>query len=348
MAHAPFRTNDCGLCGILWTRAKCGRLARHKKMTDPDLLSALHTVLPEDRLGNIVGIEPITVGLSGAGVYAVTTSRGAFILRLQGQRFEESFAQQLRVLRRASEAGVAPAVVHVDEAARAVVSQRVQGTPIAAALADPTQRGTVLGAIVDQLRALHALDTSGVAERDPLAYARETWESGRRRPGFPPWAMALEPMFERLAAVLGADPRRVLSHNDCNPMNVIWDGTRAWFVDWEVSGRGHPYYDLGTLAMFLCLDDDVSLQLAARHDGAPLDERSRASFRALRQLSALLCGLTFLSLVPDLSLSSASTLAAAPTLQGCYAALRTGQLDLQSAAGRVAFGTALLALGVAS
>jgi Ser/Thr protein kinase RdoA (MazF antagonist) len=80
-------------------------------------------------------LEPITVGLSGAGVYAVTTSRGKFVLRVQGRQTDESsFAQQLRVLRRAAEAGVAPAVLHIDEGARAVVSDRVPGVPMAAAL----------------------------------------------------------------------------------------------------------------------------------------------------------------------------------------------------------------------
>lgn len=315
-------------------------------MTDPNLLSALHTVLPEDRLGTVTGIEPITVGQSGAGVFAVKTARGEYILRLQGERFAGSFMQHLRVLRRAAEAGVAPAVVHVDEMAHAVVSARVQGVPMAAALADPSQRTPLLASVVDQLRTLHALDASGVAARDPLEYARQCWEAGRARPAFPSWARALEPELERLGDVLGADPRRALSHNDCNPMNILWDGTRAWFVDWEVSAVGHPYYDLATLAMFLCLEDEAAFQLAARHDAAALDERSRASFRALRQLSALMCGLVFLSMVPDLSACPRCTLADAPTLQGCYASLRAGQLNLQSAEGRATFGTALLALGM--
>lgn len=56
---------------------------------------------------------------------------------------------------------------------------------------------------------------------------------------------------------------------------------------------------------------------------------------------ALLCGLTFASMVPDLALLPAS----APTLSAFYADLRAGRLDLQDPRGRGAFALALLRIG---
>jgi len=306
--------------------------------------ASLLPLLPEALVGAALRIEPIRAGLSGAGVYAVSTARGAYVLRVQAREHNEAyFAQQLRVLRRAADAGIAPAIAHVDEAARAIVSARVPGRPMAEALADPARRGLVLGSIVDQLRVLHALDRAGVAERDPLARARAEWASGRERPGFPPWAIQLSPMFGSIEAALAADPRRTVSHNDVNPGNILWDGRRAWLIDWEVTGLNHPYYDLATLALFMRLDPEVAFQLAARHDGAPLDERSRACFEALRQLAGLLAGLTFLSLVKDLSVRPAPTLSEAPSLRSCYQALSAGELQLQSPLGQASMGLALLA-----
>lgn len=304
----------------------------------------LLALLPEDRVGAVQRIEPIRAGLSGAGVYAVTTSRGAYVLRVQErERSEAYFAQQLRVLQRAADAKIAPAIAHVDAAARALVTARVPGRPMAEALADPARRGRVLASIVDQLRALHALDRSGVAERDPLARARAEWASGRGRPGFPPWATELSPAFSAIEGALAADARRTVSHNDVNPSNILWDGSRAWLIDWEVTGLNHPYYDLATLALFMRLEPEVAFQLAARHDGALLDERSRASFGALRQLAGLLAGLTFLSLVKDLSVRPAPLLSDAPSLRSCYQALSTGELQLQSPLGQASMGLALLA-----
>jgi aminoglycoside phosphotransferase (APT) family kinase protein len=320
-----------------------GRYKERMPAPPPDR-SALMPFLPEDRVGVVERIETITLGLSGAAVHAVTTSRGAYVLRLQGRQTDEaSFAQQLRVLRRAADAGVAPAVVHVNEAARAVVSIRVPGMPLAAALGDPAQRGPALSSLVDRLRILHALDPADVADSTPLLHARAAWEAARDRPGFPTWAKSLAPTFDAIAAVLAGDGRRVVSHNDVNPMNVLWDGARAWLVDWEVTGLGHPYYDLAVLAVFLRFGDDVALDWVARHDGAPLDERSRVTFRALRQLAGVLCGLTFVNLAGELDVGPAPARASTPSLGACYDAMRTGKLDLQSPRGRLPFGLALLA-----
>lgn len=307
----------------------------------------LLALLPEAHVGVVETLEPINQGLSGAGVWAVSTSRGAYILRIQSRTMDEAiFAQHLLLQRRAADAGVAPAVVHVDERERAVVSQRVNGMPMAAALANPTQRGALFASIVDRLRTLHAVDPSGVEVRDPLGYARKAWEAARERPGFPAWAASVGPVFEAIGDTLAADPRRVVSHNDVNPTNVMWDGTRAWLIDWDLAGLGHPYYDLAALALFLRLEDGVALDLVARHDGAPLDETSRASFHALRTLVGLLCGFTFLGLVPDLNVRDANERSSAPTLADVYAAMRAGELDPQTPFGQASMGLALLAASI--
>lgn len=62
--------------------------------------AALLRLLPEDRVGVVEHVAPITLGLSGARVYAVTASRGEYVLRVQALDADErSFAEQLRVLR---------------------------------------------------------------------------------------------------------------------------------------------------------------------------------------------------------------------------------------------------------
>src|SRR3569623_2917543 len=125
----------------------------------PAALVPLLSRLPEDRVGTIERIEPLTMGLSGAGVYAVTATRGAFVMRVQSSTGDPAaFARQVRLLRSVADAGIAPAVVHVDEAAQAVLSARVMGHPLGAALAVPAQGPRALASVVDGLRALHALD----------------------------------------------------------------------------------------------------------------------------------------------------------------------------------------------
>jgi len=63
-------------------------------MADQDLLR----FLPEDRVGVVQRIEPITMGLSGASVHAVTTSRGAYVLRATFPRGRASMGLALLAL----------------------------------------------------------------------------------------------------------------------------------------------------------------------------------------------------------------------------------------------------------
>jgi aminoglycoside phosphotransferase (APT) family kinase protein len=308
-----------------------------------DQFAAIAHLLPEEYVGSVAAVQPITMGLSGAGVYAVTSTRGELVLRVSPQNDGAShWTQQLRVLRRAAERGVAPAIVYVDEEARAIVSMRVMGVPLFAALADPGQRGAAIASVVAQLRALHAIDAAGVDERDPLAYARAEYARQRARPGLPSWAGGLDAIFDAIGGTLTRDSRRVVSHNDMNPGNVLWDGERAWLVDWEVAGLTHPFYDLAVLAMFLQLDEPAAYGLLAQQQQRPVDDGARATFAALRQLAALLCGLVFASLVPDLAVLPAS----APTLAAFYAELRAGTIGLQDPRARGAFALALLRLGI--
>jgi len=308
-------------------------------------VAALRQLLPEPIVGPVTSVTPIHMGLSGAGVFAVTGARGEYILRVQGERADDlSWTQQLRVLRRAAEHGIAPAILHVDEGARAVISVRV-GVPLPAALADPAQRAPAIAAVVERVRALHAIDPSGVEERDAVDFARGAWEAQRGRAGFPGWAAGIGAALDAIAAVLARDPRRVVSHNDLNPGNVLWDGARAWLVDWEVAGLAHPYYDLAAFVTFLALDTEAANGLLALQERAPLDDGARATFAALRQLVALVAGCIFLGLVPNLAVLTAPTRADAPTLLACYAEMRAGKLDLQAPRGRAAVGLALLRIG---
>jgi aminoglycoside phosphotransferase (APT) family kinase protein len=212
-------------------------------------------------------------------------------------------------------------------------------------LADPALRGNAIADVVRQLRATHEIDPVGVGERDGILYARAVWQDQQRRAGFPGWAGGVGNALDAIAALLARDPRRVVSHNDVNPSNVLWDGTRTWLVDWEVAGLNHPYYDLAAFASFLDLGADAAHALLQMQEQSPVDDAARATFAALRQLVALAIGCVFLSLVPDLTERTAETRTDAPTLVACYAEMRSGALDLQTPRGRAAFGLAFLRIG---
>jgi aminoglycoside phosphotransferase (APT) family kinase protein len=308
---------------------------------DDDNASMARRFLPADRFGEVREIAPITVGLSGSTVYSVATSTGDYVLRIHAGD-KDSWKRVVALQRLAAEHGIAPRLVHIDDAQSATVSVKIAGLPFGAAMAEPSSRQALLGSLVERLALLHGLPSAGMDAEDPTELARLLWDEQVRRPGFPAWAV---PLGERLAATsktLAADPRRVVSHNDLNPANLIWDGRQVWLVDWERAGLAHPYLDLATFANFLDLPDEAALGLLAEQERAPLDATQQGTFTAIRDLVRIAYGAVFLYLIPDLTAVHFAHRDQTPTLAQCYALMAAGTLVMNEPAGQALMAAALL------
>ena len=174
---------------------------------------------PVARFGAVKAVTAVTTGLSAAGVYGVTTDAGEFFLRLHPAG-RSGFAEMLAAQRLAAEQGIAPDVVLVDEAAGAMISAKVEGVPFGMALAQPDIRPRALRNLSETLARLHAIPAPDLPPFDP-SLGQALWDEQSRRRGFPTWATLLGAFIISGNAALASDERRVLSHNDVNPANVL-------------------------------------------------------------------------------------------------------------------------------
>ena len=312
-------------------------------MTDHDVAR----LLPAYRFGNVLAVKSFPHGLSGAAVYDVATDAGEFVVRVLARSNREQWHRYISRLRTVADAGIAPPLAWVDEGERATVSPKI-AAQLSTALADPAARPQAIASVVDTLARLHGLPGEAFGPADPVATARLLWDDQVAKPGFPAWAMPAAARIDSAAALLDADPRRAPGHNDMNPTNVLWDGTRAWLVDWDASGLTHPYYDLAVLSMFLRFDDALALDLLARQENARISPAEADTFRALRRLGGILCGTMFFRLAGPLSAVVPQHLDETPTLLQFYARLRTGELALRSPFGQAMFGAAMLKEAIAA
>jgi aminoglycoside phosphotransferase (APT) family kinase protein len=296
---------------------------------------------PAARFGDVQSVSPISAGLSGAAVYSVTTSRGEFVLRVQTEN-RSAWANGTAMHRLAADHGIAPPLEHVDDARAGSVSAKVQGIPLGTALAQPAVRPVALVDLVKRLATLHSipLAASTGPEFTP-ALAASLWRLQVTRPGFPGWATSLGARLAEASSVVASDPRKVFSHGDLHPANILWDGARVWLLDWERAGLLHPYSDLATLSNFTNLPDDAALALLEAQERTVIGEKEQRIFLAARERSRIVYGAVFLSLVPDLTRFPLASREESPTLAQCFQRVAAGTLAPNTAEGQALIGAAL-------
>jgi aminoglycoside phosphotransferase (APT) family kinase protein len=309
----------------------------------------LEACLPVELRGPGTTLAPVPAGLSGAAVYRVEAAGRAWVLKVAPPHEPlDGWRRGADIWRAAAEAGVAPHVVHVDEARRAVVTERVADRSFTARFFEPATRAAAIGELGAVLRRVHALPIpAGGTSPEPRARLGASWAG---LAGFPVPAWIGDAV--RLALdepPPPADRAPVLSHNDVNPSNLIYDGQRLMLLDWDSAGANDPLYDLAAVAVFLRMDDATSAQVIASHDEAPVATRLPWRFIYLRRMVAALCGSLFLHVARaggHPGAGSDETFELAPTLGDVHERMRSGALRARTPEGQWQFGQALLKASV--
>jgi thiamine kinase-like enzyme len=191
--------------------------------------------------------EPIDHGLTNHA-WRVTSPEGTRrFVRLASAAAADVGADlraEAGALRQVAAAGLAPAVVHCDPAARLLVTEWVEGV-----CGDDAglERDTVITLVAQALHRLHTLKP--VAGGRLVSFSRQAQQL---QAGLPVAAVAPElitvarGVFEALEATV---PPRVLCHHDVHARNMVIDPSRRlWLVDWEYAGLGDPVFDLASFA----------------------------------------------------------------------------------------------------
>lgn len=311
----------------------------------PDLNRDLKACLPSELREPSTTITKVTEGLSGAGVYRVEALGAAYVLKRSSvNESAEVWDRRSKVHQLAADAGLAPAVVHMDSTRRAVLSRFVADRSFPAFYQDPRTHESALAQLGTVLRRVHDLPIpagSVPVDARPLlvtALAELTLNFA-----VPPFVTAA--ISDVLAeAAAPSDLPFVLSHNDVNPSNLVYDGTTTMLLDWDTAAPNEPLYDLAAISLFMRMDDVTSAKLIAAHDGISVSTLP-PRFHYLRRMVAAFCGATILKLAfrgGHPGANGSETLDSAPSLLGFYQRLRAGELSLASAEGQWCFGLALI------
>jgi thiamine kinase-like enzyme len=305
--------------------------------------------LPGNLQGSSTTITKIAAGLSGAGVYRVDAGGQTFVLKISGA--EEplgAWRHKLHIRQLAANAGLTPAVIHVDEVRRAILTAFVVDRSFPAFFWNPQTREAALAQLGRTLRRVHDLPVpSAEFSRDRREFLRNLWSGSLAQFALPSF------VGDAVRRVLSEEPpaadrAMVLSHNDVNPSNLIYDGENLLLLDWETAGPNDPWYDLAAISVFTRMDEQTCQRLVAAYDGAPVSALP-ARFAYNRRLVAVLCGVLFLHLAHQaghLGATGEETLDSTLSLGEFYQRMMAGTLSPATAEGQWYFGLALIKASV--
>ena len=313
---------------------------------------SLEACLPAELQGPATTITRVAAGLSGAGVYRVDAGGQASVLKISDE--SEPLARwraKLRIQQLAANAGLAPRIIHVDETRRAMVSEFVVDRSFPAFYGDTRTREVAIALLGRTLQRLHQIPLPAEAEgKSPRDFLAGIWALVGQSSPLPTFVSdAVERVLAEDEPV--TEHAAVLSHNDVNPTNLVYDGERLLLLDWETSGPNDPYYDLAAISVFLRMDDDTCKMLlaayAGAYDGAPTSTRATlpAGFSYYRRVAGLLCGTMFLHLARQSGHAGATgeeTLESTLSLGDVYQRLRAGSANLTTGEGKWLLGLALV------
>ena len=222
------------------------------KMNKENLTKCLSQLL-NLQAGETIQLEPLQGGFSEAGIFLLKVENKAYILRTQGaDSFENHWSQQLALHRLAAENNLAPKLIASSNSDKLAIMEKVEGQSFVRAVFTPNLGRKVLIQAVESLKTLHSLSyPAEVLPRRPLDFSSQMMSQEKDLSDIQrkKYQEAVKE-FLSLDSPLKGDPL-CLCHNDPNPMNILYDGSRLYLIDWETSGLNHPYFDLATLGLFL-------------------------------------------------------------------------------------------------
>lgn len=203
-------------------------------------------------------ITPITAGRTNQN-FLVTCGQRRYFARIGYDlpRHRISRVVEARCALFAAQNGVAPYVHYAENGI--LITDYVDGRTLKI---EDANSPTIMDRIAKHLAVLHNLPLpKGIPIFDPIDstnYYLENISAGKI-------LQKERVIFESIINTAPNLEPNSLVHADLIPENIIDDGKKLWFIDWEYSGIGHPAVDLAFVAMNFELSDHQLDSFVALH-----------------------------------------------------------------------------------
>ncbi|MBA2398904.1 MAG: phosphotransferase [Bradyrhizobium sp.] len=289
----------------------------------------------------IGAVTAMAGGATTASVYRVEVGERRYLLRIEGEPSPLRNPHQYVSMRIATEAGIAPAIRYLDEAARIVVIDFIEQQPLKSFPGGPRALAQALGELFSRVQATpvfpYYVNYGDIVTR-LFAHVQRT---GLFAAGL------LEAHAEHLELIrktydAGAS-KLVSSHNDPTPNNILFDGERLWLIDWESACCNDSLVDAAIVLDQFARSEALEEVLLKAWFGRAPDEALRARLAPARALTHLFYAGVMFSASAAASWAKDDTDLSAPTPEQFRLAIDEGRLKRHAVGTRHILGKMYLA-----
>ena len=284
----------------------------------------------------IDAIRPVGGGASGAFPFRVHVRGQRYLVRVEGPASPLRNPHQYHSMRIAAEAGIAPRLHHVDEAARVAVMDFIDEQPVSAFPGGVPALAKAIGELLARVRATTPFPR--FVQYPDMVGRLWSWVCGTGL--FAPGVLDrcndhLQLICERYRWDAA---HSVSSHNDPVPRNILFDGRRLWLIDWESAYRNDALVDVAIVLDSFALPPDLEAVLLRPWLGHEPDDAVVARLPLVRALTRLYYAGVFLSASAAALGPIAETSISAPSLSAYTRAVRVGDLDADTPEAKLILG----------
>jgi aminoglycoside phosphotransferase (APT) family kinase protein len=229
--------------------------------------------------------QPLHGGASAARIYRVDHEARAYVLRLDHIPGASGNPHRgYACMRAAADAGIAPPLRYADPETGVAIMDFIETRPRSEYPGGAAGFVRELGSLVASLQATPVFPP--VAD---FAVLVDHVFTRLRKELFAPGLLAAHHEgFERIRSVYPWNSAgTVSSHNDLNPMNVLFDGARLWLVDWEGAFRNEPLADVANAAVNFDATPDLDDALLKSWLGCAPERELHARYVLMQQVCRL-------------------------------------------------------------
>jgi thiamine kinase-like enzyme len=222
-------------------------------------------------------IQAINIGLSNALTFCVVVKNKPYLMKIARTDELSPPANYYEYMKAGAEVGIAPRVWYLSTEDKILITDFIESEPF------PINKAKeVMPKLISRLHKLPAFH-KGINYFDSMDRIVQSFQMAK----FLPDSLTDELLknYTRIKNVYPCHSEDLVSsHNDLKPENYIFDGQRAWLVDWEAAFLNDKYLDLAVVANFVIHNEDDELQYLQNYFEEAPDQYIQARFFLMQQL----------------------------------------------------------------